>query len=62
MAVAYWVAALDEATQKECLEGDEELRTTWDEKYGDRINQIVFIGKNYDKDAIIDRLEECLAE
>lgn len=62
MAVAYWVAALDEATQKECLEGDEELRTTWDVQYGDRINQIVFIGKNYDKDAIIDRLEECLAE
>lgn len=62
MAVAYWVAALDEKTQKECLEGDEELRATWDEKYGDRINQIVFIGKNYDKDAIIDRLEECLAE
>lgn len=62
MAVAYWVAALDESTQKECLEGDEELRNSWDEKYGDRINQIVFIGKNYDKDAIIHRLEECLAE
>ena len=62
MAVAYWVAALDEKTQKGCLEDDEELRTTWDVKYGDRINQIVFIGKNYDKDAIIDRLEECLAE
>lgn len=62
MAVAYWVAALDEKTQKECLENDEELRNSWDPKYGDRINQIVFIGKNYDKDAIIDRLEECLAE
>lgn len=62
MAVAYWVAALDEKTQKECLENDEDLRKSWDGKYGDRINQIVFIGKNYDKDAIIDRLEECLAE
>lgn len=26
MTVAYWVAALDEKTQKECLENDEELR------------------------------------
>ncbi|MBQ1949905.1 MAG: GTP-binding protein [Treponema sp.] len=61
MAVAYWVAALDEKTKKECLEGDEELRKTWDPVYGDRINQIVFIGKNYDKEKIISRLEQCLA-
>lgn len=61
MAVAYWIAALDEKTQKECLERDEELRTSWDKEFGDRINQIVFIGKNYNKDAIINRLEECLA-
>lgn len=61
MAVAYWVAALDEKNQKEYLANDEELRSAWDKEYGDRINQIVFIGKNYDKDAIIDRLEECLA-
>lgn len=62
MAVAYWVAGLDEKTQKECLENDEDLRKAWDPKYGDRVNQIVFIGKNYNKDAIIARLEECLAK
>ena len=61
MPVAYWVAALDKKTQKECLENDEELRNSWDAKYGDRINQIVFIGKNYNKAKIVSRLEECLA-
>ena len=61
MAIAYWVAALDENTRKECLENDEELRNNWDPEYGDRINQIVFIGKNYDKKKIISRLEQCLA-
>jgi len=61
MMVAYWVAALDEKTQKECLENDEELRSTWDPEYGDRINQLVLIGKNYDKNAIIKKLESCLA-
>ncbi len=61
MAVAYWVAALDKKTQKECLENDEELRNSWDKEYGDRINQIVFIGKNYNKAKIVSRLEQCLA-
>lgn len=61
MPIAYWVAALDEKTQKECLAEDEELRNTWDSEYGDRMNQIVFIGKNYDKKKIISRLEQCLA-
>lgn len=61
MAVAYWGVALDEKPQKECLEGDEELRKSWDPEYGDRINQIVFIGKNYNKAKIVSRLEQCLA-
>lgn len=61
MAVAYWIDALDEQAKKECLENDEELRKNWDPEYGDRINQVVFIGKNYDKAKIINRLEQCLA-
>lgn len=61
MAIAYWVDSLDEATKKECLENDEELRNSWDPEYGDRINQVVFIGKGYDKAKIISRLESCLA-
>ncbi len=31
------------------------------EVLGDRINQIVFIGKNYNKAKIVSRLEQCLA-
>ncbi len=61
MAVAVWVAALNKESQKECLEEDEYLRDNWDPEYGDRRNQIVFIGKNYDRAKIISRLEQCLA-
>lgn len=61
MMVAYWIASLDEKTRKECLEDDEELRKSWDPEYGDRINQLVFIGKNYNKDEIVSKLESCLA-
>ena len=60
MPVAYWVAALDEATQKECLENDSDLKKSWDPEYGDRVNQIVFIGKNYNKEKILSKLEECI--
>ena len=62
MAVSYWIAALDKKTQSEYLADDEELRSSWDKEYGDRINQLVFIGKNYDKNRIVNRLEKCLAE
>ena len=61
MAIAYWIAALDEKTQKDCLNDDEELRKNWDKEYGDRVNQVVFIGKNYNKEKIISQLEACLA-
>ena len=39
-----------------------EILEDWDEKYGDRLNQIVFIGKNLDRDQIISRLQICLHE
>ncbi|MCR5105447.1 MAG: GTP-binding protein [Eubacterium sp.] len=32
----------------------------WDDEYGDRINQIVFIGKNYEKAEIEHMVNECL--
>lgn len=61
MAVAYWVAALDKQTQKQCLDDDPELKANWDKKYGDRLNQVVFIGKGYDEKHIRSCLDGCLA-
>ena len=61
MAVAYWVAALDKKTQKQCLDDDPELKANWDKQYGDRLNQVVFIGKGYDEKHIRSCLDGCLA-
>ena len=36
------------------------LQKDWDEKYGDRMQKLVFIGQNLDKEAITRLLDECL--
>lgn len=39
---------------------DPTLRRDWDERYGDRMQKLVFIGQGMDKDEIIRQLDECL--
>ena len=36
------------------------LRRDWDEKYGDRMLKLVFIGQNLDKEKIAEELDNCL--
>ena len=55
--VSYWVDALVEEQKNEILAGDEELKKNWDEEFGDRLNQIVFIGKSLDQNKIKSELE-----
>lgn len=38
-----------------------EIESDWDQKFGDRKNEIVFIGQNMDKEKINNELEACLA-
>ncbi len=32
----------------------------WDERFGDRINELVIIGQDLDQAAIVEELQECL--
>ncbi len=56
-----WVAAFSEKDRQEVFDNYPEVLEEWDEQYGDRCNQVVFIGKGYDKDEICKKLTACLA-
>lgn len=45
---------------KQMLAHDPTLRRDWDERYGDRMQKLVFIGQNMDKEEIVRQLDDCL--
>ena len=62
MTVAYWIDALEEKQKQEYLEYNPDVKEAWDDQFGDRVNQLVIIGKGYNKDAIQAELMKCLDE
>ncbi len=62
MEVSYWIDALVEEQKKAFLEENPDVKENWDEEFGDRENQIVFIGKGYNQEEIKKALESCLDE
>ena len=59
---AEWIASAPIAVQKKALSEDPQLRKEWDEKYGDRMIKIVFIGQKLDKEKIAKELDACLTD
>ena len=57
-----WLAAAPKSDIDKVLKMNPEVAKLWDEKVGDRMNKIVFIGKDMNKEEIISSLDECLAE
>lgn len=55
-----WVAAWPEEELTSVVEDYPDIMDDWDETYGDRCNQLVFIGKGYEKADIVRRLYECI--
>ena len=62
MPVSYWIDALREDQKQAFLADNPEVQENWDSLFGDRENQVVFIGKGYNKDDIMLELEKCLDE
>ncbi len=55
-----WYAAAPEEELRAMMEQDPGLRRDWDDKYGDRMIKLVFIGQHLDKMAITEALDACL--
>lgn len=57
-----WYATMPEEELKPILARDPRLQDDWDEKYGDRMQKIVFIGIHMDIDDLRQKLLACLTE
>ena len=55
-----WYATAPEEDLIELLKQEPDLLRDWDEKYGDRMQKIVFIGQHLDKEKLAHDLDECL--
>ena len=57
-----WMATGTKAQIKATMEADPDFKANWDEKVGDRMIKMVFIGKDMDQEKIIAQLDACLVE
>lgn len=55
-----WIASAPENEKNQLLKDNPELLKGWDEKVGDRIVKLVFIGQNLEKDEIKSELDKIL--
>ncbi len=55
-----WIAAASKQEQAKLLEEEPELLERWDDVYGDRMNELVLIGIDLNKEQIEAALDECL--
>ncbi len=55
-----WVATYTAEEREQTLKEEPELRSKWDEQFGDRINELVFIGIDMNEAEIIKTLDRCL--
>lgn len=57
-----WYATAPKEELEFYMEREPGLRRDWDEEYGDRMDKLVFIGRDMDKAVITGLLDSCLAE
>ncbi|MFP5109016.1 GTP-binding protein [Neobacillus sp. C211] len=58
--VTYWVASLPPEQQTQYLKEDPAFKNHWDEKFGDRKNELVLIGIDMDRNLVKASLDRCL--
>ena len=59
-SIGQWYATMPEDELRDMMDREPGLRRDWDEKYGDRMQKIVFIGQHLDREEIDRLLDKCL--
>lgn len=57
-----WYDTMPKAQLEDFLKKNKAVADDWDEKYGDRMEKLVFIGQHMDRKAITEQLEQCVYE
>ncbi len=55
-----WISAWPKEELDKVVSDFPDIKDDWDETYGDRCNQVVFIGKGYEKAEIVKLLYDCI--
>ncbi len=56
----YWIASAPKDELDEMIKNNPEILKNWDDEVGDRVIKLVFIGKNMNKEQIINDLNNCI--
>ena len=57
-----WYATMPEEELREVMKQNPGLARDWDDTYGDRMQKIVFIGQNMNREEIEKELDFCLTD
>jgi G3E family GTPase len=55
-----WIATLPKAQQERYFAARPGIKEDWDDQWGDRGSELVFIGREFDQETLIERLEDCV--
>ncbi|MEY7850281.1 GTP-binding protein [Natrarchaeobius sp. A-rgal3] len=55
-----WLATLPERERKKYFAARPGLKDDWNDEWGDRMTRLVFIGREFEEDALIERLDDCV--
>jgi len=55
-----WIATLPKAQQERYFAARPGVKENWDEQWGDRGTELVFIGREFDQESLVTDLEDCV--